>query len=166
MVVLGKIIDPYGVQGWVRVHPFGDDPSSWAAMPTWWLTGEGADDWRETGLKACRLHGDGLVCLFDGVAGRAGAEALKGKLVGAPREALPATEEDEYYWGDLIDLQVINTVGEPLGRVTGLIETGANDVLRVVSESGAERLLPFVAQVVLAVEKESGIIRVEWGSDW
>ncbi|MGE5386497.1 MAG: ribosome maturation factor RimM, partial [Betaproteobacteria bacterium] len=94
------------------------------------------------------------------------AEALRGMLVGAPREALPETDADEYYWADLIGLQVINASGESLGQVAGLIETGANDVLRVVSESGEERLLPFVAQVVLEVEKENGLIRVEWGSDW
>ena len=43
---------------------------------------------------------------------------------------------------------------------------GANDVLRVVGENGNERLVPFVSAVVLAVEKEAGQIRVEWGSDW
>jgi 16S rRNA processing protein RimM len=53
-----------------------------------------------------------------------------------------------------------------LGKVDGLIETGANAVLRVVGDEGTERLLPFVAAVVLAVEKEAGLIRVEWGSDW
>ena len=47
-----------------------------------------------------------------------------------------------------------------------LIETGANSVLRVVGDDGVERLLPFVSAVVLTVEKEAGLIRVEWGSDW
>jgi 16S rRNA processing protein RimM len=79
---------------------------------------------------------------------------------------LPKTDEDEFYWADLIGLEVINTNGEHLGKVEGLIETGANAVLRVVGHEGAERLLPFVAAVVLAVEKEAGQIRVEWGSDW
>ncbi len=50
--------------------------------------------------------------------------------------------------------------------MAGLIETGANAVLRVVGDDGSERLLPFVSAVVLAVEKEAGLIRVEWGSDW
>jgi len=79
---------------------------------------------------------------------------------------LPETDKDEFYWADLIGLEVINTAGERLGKVAGLIETGANDVLRVVGDDEAERLLPFVSAVVLAVEKEAGVIRVEWGSDW
>jgi 16S rRNA processing protein RimM len=91
---------------------------------------------------------------------------MKGFFVGAPREALPETEEDEYYWADLIGLEVVNAAGEQLGKVAGLIETGASDVLRVVADDGSERLLPFVAAVVVVVEKEAGLIRVEWGSDW
>ena len=80
--------------------------------------------------------------------------------------ALPKTEEDEFYWVDLVGLDVINTAGERLGKVAGLIETGANAVLRVVGDDGVERLLPFVSAVVQAVEREAGRIRVEWGSDW
>lgn len=163
--MLGKIADPYGIRGWVRLHAFGDDPLDWADMPVWWLSPDG-EAWREVKLNGLRAHGDGLVALFEGAADRNGAEALKGLLVGAPHDALPATAEDEYYWADLIGLAVVNADGESLGRVESLIETGANDVLRVVSESGAERLLPFVAAVVLAVEKEAGRIRVEWQSDW
>ena len=79
---------------------------------------------------------------------------------------MPKTAEDEFYWADLVGLEVINTVGERLGKVVGLIETGANAVLRVVGDEGTERLLPFVSAVVLAVEQDAGLIRVEWGSDW
>ena len=164
-VVLGRLADPYGLQGWLRLYPFGDDPHKWAEMPVWWVGREGAE-WRECRLKGYKAHGDGQVVLLDGVADRTAAEAMKGFLVGVPRSALPKPDEDEYYWADLIGLEVINAGGEPLGKVAGLIETGANDVLRVVGEDGAERLLPFVAAVVLAVEKEAGQIRVEWGSDW
>ena len=113
-----------------------------------------------------RNHGNGVLVSLEGIADRAAAEAMKGVLVGAPREALPATDEDEFYWGDLVGLQVVNTVDEPLGKVVGLIETGANDVLRVQDSEGVERLLPFVSAVVLSVDKAGGLIRVEWGSDW
>ncbi len=166
MVVLGKITDPYGVRGWVRIHPFGDDPASWAQMPVWWLGSEKQTDWRETRPKACRPHGKDLICQFEGVDDRSAAQCLKGMLVGAPREALPATQRNEFYWADLIGLEVVNSAGDVLGRVEELIETGAHTVLRLVSADGKERLLPFVASVVLEVEKEKGFIRVEWGSDW
>ena len=164
-VVLGRLADPYGIQGWLRLYPFADDPLDWAEMPVWWIGKEGGP-WRECKPKGFKAHGDGLVVLLDVVPDRTTAEAMKGFLVGAPRSALPKPDADEVYWADLIGLEVINTAGERLGKVAGLIETGANDVLRVVGDDEAERLLPFVSAVVLAVEKEAGVIRVEWGSDW
>ena len=165
IIVLGRLADPYGIRGWLRLHPFGDDPLAWADMPVWWVGREGGP-WREVGLKGLKAHGDGIVVLLDEVPDRTAAEALKGTLVGAPRDALPPPADDEFYWGDLIGLVVVNETGETLGAVAGLIETGANDVLRVVAEDGTERLLPFVEAVVLAVEKDAGRIRVAWGSDW
>ena len=134
-------------------------------MPTLWL-GKDGGPWREIGLKALKIHGEGVVLGLDGVSDRTTAEGLKGMLVGAPRAALPATDEDEFYWADLIGLDVVNTADEQLGKVAGLIETGANDVLRVVSADVGERLIPFVGTVVLAVDREAGRIRVDWGSDW
>ena len=165
IVVLGRLADPYGIRGWLRLHPFGDDPLAWAEMPVWWIGREGGP-WREVGLKGLKAHGDGIVVLLDEVPDRTAAEALKGALVGAPREMLPPPADDEFYWGDLLGLVVVNEADETLGTVAGLIETGANDVLRVVAEDGTERLLPFVEAVVLTVEKEAGRIRVAWGSDW
>lgn len=165
IVVLGRLADPYGIQGWLRLHPFGDDPLAWAKMPVWWVAREG-ESWRECRLKGLKSHGNGVVVLLEGIDDRTAAEAAKGLLVGAPRNALPKTGEDEFYWADLIGLQVVNAAEERLGKVVGLIETGANAVLRVVGDDEAERLLPFVSAVVLAVEKEAGVIRVEWGSDW
>jgi 16S rRNA processing protein RimM len=165
IVVLGRLADPYGIQGWLRLYPFGDDPLTWAEMPVWWIAREG-EPWRECKLKSLKVHGDGVVVLLDGIADRTAAEGMKGVLVGAPRDALPKTDEGEFYWGDLVGMEVLNSVGERLGKVAGLIETGANDVLRVVGDEGTERLLPFVSAVVLAVEKDARVIRVEWGSDW
>jgi len=165
IVILGRLADPYGIRGWLKLHPFGDDPLDWDEIPVWWISKDG-ESWRECGLKGLKVHGNGVVVLLDGVDDRTAAEAMKGVLVGAPRDALPETDEDEFYWADLIGLDVINTAEERLGKVVGLLETGAHDVLRVVGDDEVERLLPFVAAVVLTVDKEAQQIRVEWGSDW
>ncbi|WP_226461079.1 ribosome maturation factor RimM [Quatrionicoccus australiensis] len=165
IVILGRLADPYGIRGWLKLHPFGDDPLDWDEIPVWWISKDG-ESWRECGLKGLKVHGNGVVVLLDGIDDRTAAEAMKGVLVGAPRDALPETDEDEFYWADLIGLEVINTADERLGKVVGLLETGAHDVLRVVGDDEVERLLPFVAAVVLTVDKEAQLIRVEWGSDW
>ena len=106
IVVLGRLADAYGMQGWLRLYPFADDPLAWGEMPVWWVGAEGGP-WREYDLKALKAHGEGLVVLLDGVPDRTAAEAMKGLLVGAPRAALPKTEEGEFYWVDLVGLDVI-----------------------------------------------------------
>ncbi|MGE5468839.1 MAG: ribosome maturation factor RimM [Ignavibacteria bacterium] len=168
MIVLGRIAAPYGIKGWVKLHPFGDDPAAWAEMPRWWIgRSEDGGDWQPIALKELRAHGKGLIGKFDGVDDRTAAEKLDGMYVGAPREELPATGKDEFYWGDLVGLEVVNEAGESLGKVASLIEAGANQVLTVKDEAAdKEHLLPFVAEVVKDVDLAGGRICVAWGKDW
>ena len=93
--MLGRLADPYGIKGWLWLHPFGDDPLDWAKMPVWWIGKEGGP-WRECKLKGLKPHGNGVVVLLDSIPDRTAAEASKGLLVGAPRAALPKTEKDEF----------------------------------------------------------------------
>jgi 16S rRNA processing protein RimM len=168
MIVLGRIVAPFGVQGWLRVHPFGDDPEAWRKMPQWWLSADvdaPAASWKVHGLEAVKLHGDGVVAKLDGIDDRDSSEALGRCYFGAPRDALPPPAQDEYYWADLIGLAVVNMQDQPLGRVKSLIETGANQVL-VVVDGERERLLPFVEHVVRKVDVPGGIIRADWDCDW
>lgn len=168
MVVLGRIVAPFGVQGWVRVHPFADDPAAWAAIPKWWLSAAAdasAEQWRPVQLKQARVHGDGLIAKLESIDDRNGAEALDGFYIGAPREAMPVPAQDEYYWSDLIGLEVVNLHGAQLGRVSGLIETGSNHVLKV-QDGERERLLPFVGAVVKSVDIGMGKICADWELDW
>jgi len=167
MVVLGRVTAPYGVQGWVRLHAFGDDPDSWREIERWWLGRDENDfsGWRAYPLRDLRLQGKGWVAKLAGVDDRNGAEQLVGQYVGAPRSALPATQQDEYYWGDLVGLSVVNTKQEQLGCVTELIESGAHAVM-VVMDGDTQRLLPFVGHVVKAVDVAAGKIQVDWERDW
>jgi 16S rRNA processing protein RimM len=168
MIVLGRIVAPFGVQGWLRVHPFGDDPEAWRKMPQWWLSADAeapAEHWTPRALEAVKLHGDGVVAKLSGIDDRDASEALGSCYFGAPREALPEPSQDEYYWADLVGLDVVNMQDQPLGRVKSLIETGANEVL-VVADGERERLLPFVEQVVKKVDVAAKLVRVDWDSDW
>lgn len=168
MVVMGRIAAPFGVQGWLKIHPFGDDPLSWRKMPHWWLSADPdapPERWTQYPLRGCRAHGKGIVAALDGIDDRTAAEAIDGWYVAAPREALPHTEANEYYWGDLIGLPVENEQAEALGQVSGLISTGAHDVLQV-QDGDTEHLIPFVATYVLDVDLAARRIRVAWQKDW
>lgn len=166
MIVLGRVVAPYGVRGWVKIRPFGDDPDGWRDMPRWWLSPDAeGSDWQPVELAAFRRHGAIWVAKLQGVDDRDGAERIDGQFVGAPRDALPGTARNEYYWNDLLGLAVVNGEGEALGKVDSLLETGAHPVL-VVKDGETQRLLPFVDQVVKEVDVVGGCIRVAWGLDW
>ena len=168
MIVLGRIVAPFGVHGWLRVHAFGDDPEAWQKMSQLWLSVDAeapAERWTARELSGVRRHGDGVVAKLVGIDDRDASEALGSCFIGAPRAALPVPEPDEYYWADLIGLDVVNMQEQYLGRVVSLIETGANQVL-VTKDGEHERLLPFIALVVRDVDVPGRRIRVEWGSDW
>jgi 16S rRNA processing protein RimM len=167
MVVLGRLVAPYGVKGWLHLHPFGDDPVSWKRMPQWWLSrDDGADaQWNAAKLSGLRQHGKGWVAKLEGVDSCAAAEAMAGCYVAAPRQDLPTTAKGEYYWADLIGLKVVNKQGESIGIIESIIETGANAVLKLHNGDEA-RLLPFIEQVVKKVDVAGGCMTVDWQVDW
>lgn len=169
MIVLGRITAPFGVRGWVKVQIFGDDLPALATMPRWWLASEeqaAETAWQSGLLAECKPHGKGLVARFVGIEDCNAAEKMIGLFIGAPREALPKTAKNEFYWADLVGLDVVNLVGERLGRVTELVRAGAHEVLDVRDDEGNQRLLPFVGAVVKEVNLAGSRIRVDWERDW
>jgi 16S rRNA processing protein RimM len=168
MIVLGRILAPYGVQGWLRIHAFGDDPLAWGRMQNlWFCDDENAEDarWQSVELEQIKLHASGIVIKFKGISDRDSAESFSPCFIGAPREALPKTANDEYYWSDLIGLQVVNLTAVVLGRVSSLLESGANQVL-VVDGEDKQHLLPFVAPIVKSVDLKAKQVLVDWDADW
>ena len=168
MVVMGRIVAPFGVRGWLKVRPFADDPLAFGAVSPWWLATQAdapGENWRSFVPETVKPHADGLIIKLRDIEDRTAAEELDGCFVGILRDDLPALSPSEYYWDDLIGLAILNLQDQALGRVISLIETGAHDVL-VVRDAERERLLPFVNAIVKSVDIPGGVIRVDWGSDW
>jgi len=166
MIILGRVREPYGIKGWLRIQPFGDDPLGWRQMRFWHLAADENADWQVYELLDCEARKDTLVAHFAGIDDRNAAEKLGGFLVAAPRENLPKPDDGEFYWADLLGMTVETLAAEPLGSVAGLLETGAHDVLRVTDNAGHERLLPFVAAIVREVDVDARRIRVDWSAGW
>ena len=162
MVVMGHVSAPFGVVGWIKVQPYTEHIDSLLDYPVWWLGKDG--DWREYPVEKAEAHSKAVVAKLKGFNDREAALLLKGYQVAVPRDQLPKTAINEYYWTDLIGLDVVNTEGIHLGTVKSLLETGANDVL--VLEGERERLVPFIPQAVLDVDVEKRVIRVDWGADY
>lgn len=160
-VTLGQVIGVHGIRGSIKILSYTRPRDNIFSYPQWWLFHD--NTWRAYILCDGRSQGKGLVADLEGIGDRDAARALIGADIAVSRDQLPALPAGEYYWFDLIGLEVRNRDGESLGQVVRLEETGANDVLVVRSASGQEQLIPYVADYyVLAVDLDAGMIAVDW----
>jgi 16S rRNA processing protein RimM len=162
MVVMGRVAGPFGIKGWIKVQCYTESIDNLLDYPVWWL-GHSAG-WNEGKVEEGTVHGRSLIAKLEGCDDREAAARLKGLDVAIPRGVLPASGQGEYYWSELIGLEVANRDGMALGRVAGLLETGANQVLVVQGER--ERLIPFVEPVIVLVDVAGGRLTVDWGTDF
>lgn len=177
-IEVGRIIGAWGVQGGLKIKPFAADPQALFASKRWYL--QPSDLPRPAGakpsgalpvllrVKQAREHGEGVVATVHDIADRDGAQALAGVRIFVPRASFPTPDEGEFYWVDLIGLNVATRQGLALGTVVGLIETGPHCVLRIQSANDQvpECLIPFVDAYVDKVDMPSRQITVDWESDY
>lgn len=159
LIVVGRITGVYGVRGWVRLASFTDPVDNLLAYRPWLIEVRGSR--RELKIDEVRPHGKGYVAHIDGCDDRDEAARFAGRDLCVPAHRLPQAEENEYYWFELEGLKVVTTAGVELGRVDQLFATGANDVM-VVRDGRRERLLPFIADVVVDVDRGRRLIQVDW----
>jgi len=162
-VVLGRISGLFGVKGWVKLHSWTQPADGLLDYPEVELGQAG--HWRPARLVEGQPHGRGYIGRFEGIEDRDAAAGLIGAEIAVPREQLPPAKAGEYYWVDLVGLEVVTSEGESLGHVDHLLETGAHDVLVVAGER--ERLIPYTPGVhVLEVDLDGGRIVVEWDPEF
>jgi 16S rRNA processing protein RimM len=173
-IEVGRIADAWGVRGWFKVTPHSASPEALFSSKRWYLlpTERGAQTFSSTMLlrvREARGHSGAVVASAHDVDDRAAAEALKGARIFIRRSSFPTTATDEYYWVDLIGLEVVNREGQPLGRVKELLSTGPQTVLVIeYTEDGKtqERMIPFVSAYVDAVDLAGRCITVDWHADY
>ena len=121
---------------------------------------------KELKVVGGQRQGNLVVAELEGISDRDQAFALIGSAISIRRNQLPKPKADEYYWIDLVGLEVETNLGVKLGKVDHLLETGANDVL-VVVDGEVERLIPFLQpQTVLKVDLANQLIIVDWDPDF
>ena len=174
-VEVGAVIDAYGLKGWVKVAAHAQGAQGGNALLSakrWWLVK--GHERKSASRVAAKTHGDTIVGQLAGVADRDAALLLRGYRVYVSRDEFPALEADEFYWVDLIGLDVVNDAGVELGKVADLIDNGAHSVLRVEYPSTGhdgkpatgERLIPFVGAYVKTVDQAAKRIVVDWEADY
>ena len=158
LVQLGVFGAAQGVRGEVRVKSFTAEPKAIGGYGV--LTDKsGARAFRFESVRP--LREDMLVVRLAGVSTRNAAEALAGVEIFARRDQLPPPAADEFYYDDLVGLTAVTTDGAPLGRVVGLSNYGAGDILEIASDGGGETLLlPFRRTVATEIDFAGGRIVV------
>jgi 16S rRNA processing protein RimM len=162
-IIMGHIAGPYGIKGWVRVVSYTEPLENLLDYRPWQLRQDKV--WQSVDVVEARRHGKGLVVRLPDCRDRDMAARYSGTEIGIFREQLPVTDDDEYYWDDLVGLHVVTLDGKELGIVDHLIETGSNDVLVIKGER--EYLVPFIqGKVINAVDLAGRQIRVDWDPDF
>lgn len=187
-IVLGRITGVYGIKGWVKIFSYTDPMESIVDYNPWYIRPENrgsaqkSAQWIAVKLKAGKRHAKTVVAKLEHCNNRDEAQAFIGSEIAIEQQQLEVLQgNSEYYWRDLIGLRVMNQQGIELGVVKDLMETGANDVLVVVSEGGhneatdnelKERLIPWAMQEadqpgpIKVVNLEQGVIEVDWDADF
>jgi 16S rRNA processing protein RimM len=167
MILMGAIAGVHGIRGEVKVKSFTEDPMSIAAYGPLY-----DEQGRTFALKlTSKAAKDSIVIArIDGIADRNAAEALKGRRLYAPREALPAIEaEDEFYASDLIGLAVEDASGKGYGKVSDVQDHGAGPMLAITGgANGGDRAfdLPFADAFVPEVDLPGGKIVIALPDDF
>ena len=191
-IEVGRIADAWGIKGWFKVLPHSASPEALFSSKRWYLLpsdrnrGGGQSPSQKSAaaitaaaakpvllkIKEAKDHADTVVACSLDVADRNQAEALKGARIFVPRSSFPTAGTDEYYWVDLLGLNVFNREGVALGQVKDLMSTGPQTVLVLAQnaeEEGqppVERMIPFVAAFVDTVDLPGRKITVDWQLDY
>lgn len=172
-VVLGRINGLFGTAGWVKVWSHTRPVDNLLRYERWFLGNgdEGRQEaWRLFRVVDAKPHGKTLIAqLADDSGGvvsdRNGAATLLDLDIAVARRDLPELAPGQYYWHDLIGLEVVNTDCVSFGHVSSMMETGGNDVL--VVDGDRQRLIPFVTPTIVErVDLDNGRMTVAWEADF
>lgn len=168
-LVVGRITSVYGVKGWVKLYSHTEPMTGIFDYSHWWLkTSKG---WKRIELDQGRTQGRGLVASIKGYSDRDVVREICGQDIYIDAKDLPELDEGDFYWSQLEGLTVTTKEGVLLGKVSQLMETGANDVVVIRACEGSydreERLIPYApGTYILDVNLETKSMVVDWDPEF
>lgn len=154
---VGVISSTHGVRGEVKVFPTTDDPERFLELKNVIL--DAGKEQISLEIQNVKFFKQFVILKFKGIDNINDIEKYKGRPLLVSREDAVDLEEDEYYIADLIGMEVITDEGEK-GKLTDVIETGANEVYVVEFETFGEVLLPAIHECILEVDIEKMQMKV------
>ena len=155
-LAVAKIRRPHGIHGEMVVEIYTDYPERLQPGKKVFIGTEN----KILTIATRRLHNEGLLLGFDGITTPEEAGRLRNQVISISSADAQELRDGEYYFHDLIGLNVTDDLGNSLGTLTAVVETGANDVYVVTDRAGDEILLPAIADVILEVDLDHKTIKV------
>ncbi len=169
-ILLGEITGVSGLKGWVKVFSHTDPRVQITEYDQWFLQGKEENkenDWTAVKILNGRVQGKNIIAQLEGVNDRNQAESMKGITIAIRSDQLQKLPKNEYYWKDLIGLEVKTTESVQLGKLDWIFNSGSNDVLVIKDEEGTERMLPFLLDdVVISIDMDKSLIIVDWDPEF
>ena len=158
LLEIGRIVRSHGVAGRVKVLSYLESPEVLHDLSGLFV-GRSVTEAVLFPLVAVQVGKGSFILQLGGIEDREAAARLKGSSVWMPSEKMRKLPEGEYYWREVIGLQVLTEEDEILGRIEAVFPTGSNDVY-VCRGAGREILLPAIGDVVRKIDTDRGVMVV------
>ena len=160
-IYLGKITGVHGIKGWLKIQSFSSPPENILNYPSWIINNQGEEELYS--IEQGRKQNNKIVVKLEKIDDRNTAESLINSKIQIQRSDLPKLSNENYYWSDLVGLSVLNSEEKVIGKIESLIETGANDVMVIITLKDERILIPFVMhEIIKEVNVELNYIKIDW----
>lgn len=159
LVVIGKVVRPHGIKGWIKVFPLTDDPIRFRLLKDIWLQDRN-DNVRVFGIEERSVKKQHVLLKLQGIDGRDQVDRIKDNHIVIQRKDCLSLDKGSYYIFDLLGAKVFTTDGKPVGVLEDVLDYPANDVY-VVKNGDEEILIPAVSQIIKSVDIVSSRIEID-----
>jgi 16S rRNA processing protein RimM len=162
-VVVGRFGRPHGIKGLITIVSFTEPRDNILRYTEWYAYIN--YQWQPLTLLHVEMNNKFILAQVDGYQEREEVASLTNIDIAIKGEQLPTLEQGEYYWHQLVGMQVMTTQGVVLGTVTDIMPTGSNDVLVVEGEK--RHLIPYLpGRCVIEINDNERVITVDWDVDF
>ena len=157
-IKVGTITQPFGIKGETKVYPHVDDPAHYKKLKKIFIDKGGT--YEEFELESVRMALPLVIVKIKGINTPEDIRNYRQKDIYVLRKDAPPLEEGEHYFADLLGLDVTDDEGIYRGKLTDIIQTGANDVYEITGEDGKSFLIPVIKQCILDIDIEAGTMKI------
>ena len=145
-IIVGQFARTFGVSGWIKINSFTHPIANLGNYAPWYIRPLEVQDWSIVPIAQCQIQQDGIIALIEGYDSPEAVRVFTGMNIAVKRSQLPELPEGDYFWCDLLGLDVVTTTGALLGKVVRLFHSGANDILVIQGEK--EHMVPFIETIL------------------